>query len=64
MKRIIAIVLIVAGVVLLYLGYQSSQGLDDQISEALTGNFTDETMFYWITGAVAAVVGVVLLRRR
>ena len=63
-NRIVALALIVIGVVLLYLGYQSSQGLDDQVSEALTGNFTDETIFYWVGGAIAAILGVVMLRRR
>lgn len=64
MNRIVALALIVLGVVLLYFGYQSSQGLDDQVSEALTGNFTDETVFYLIGGAVAIVVGVVFSRRK
>lgn len=63
-NRIIALALIVIGIVLIYMGYQSSQGLDDQFSEALTGNFTDETIFYWLGGAIAAVLGVVMLRRR
>lgn len=63
-NRIVALALIVIGLVLIYLGYQSSQGLDDQISEAVTGNFTDETIFYWIGGAISAILGVVMLRRR
>ena len=62
-NRIIALVLIVLGIVLIYMGYQSSQGLDDQLSEAVTGNFTDETMFYWLGGAIAVIAGVVMLRR-
>ena len=63
-NRIVALALIVIGIVLIYLGYQSSQGLDDQLSEAVTGNFTDETIFYWLGGAIAAIAGVVMLRRR
>jgi drug/metabolite transporter (DMT)-like permease len=62
-NRIIALVLIALGIVLIYMGYQSSQGLDDQLSEAVTGNFTDETMFYWLGGAIAVIAGVVMLRR-
>lgn len=64
MNRILALALIVVGGVLLYFGYQSSQGLDDQLSEALTGNFTDETIFYYIGGVVAVVAGLVFLRRK
>lgn len=63
-NRIIALALIVIGIVLIFLGYQSSQGLDDQLSEAVTGNFTDETIFYWVGGAIAAIAGVVMLRKR
>ena len=63
-KRLIGIALLVVGLVLLYFGYQSSQGLDDQISEALTGEYTDTTMWYWILGAASAVVGLVLISLR
>lgn len=64
MNRIVALALIAIGGVLLYFGYQSSQGLDDQLSEALTGNFTNETVLYLIGGAIALVAGLALLRRR
>lgn len=64
MNRIVALALIVIGAVLLYFGYQSSQGLDDQLSEAVTGNFTDETILYLVGGAVALIAGLVMLRRR
>lgn len=64
MNRILAIALIVIGAVLLYFGYQSSQGLDDQLSETLTGNFTDETILYLIGGAVALVAGLFMLRKK
>jgi len=60
-KRLIGVALLVAGLIVLFLGYQSSQGWDDQISEALTGEYTDSTMWYWITGGVASVVGLMLI---
>jgi len=63
-NRILAIALIVIGAGLLYFGYQSSQGLDDQLSQTLTGNFTDETVYYFIGGGIALVVGLVMLRRK
>ncbi|MGK7296614.1 MAG: DUF3185 family protein [Candidatus Wenzhouxiangella sp. M2_3B_020] len=62
-NRLIALALIVIGIVLLFLGYQSSQGLDDQVSEAVTGNFTNETIFYWVAGAIATIAGLAMLRR-
>lgn len=60
-KKVVGLVLLVLGVVLLILGFQSSQGLDDQISEAVTGEFTDNTLIYWIGGVICAVAGVAML---
>ncbi len=62
--KLVAIVLLVLGAVLLFMGYQSSQGLDDQITEAFTGNFTDRTMWYLIGGGISAIAGLVMLFRR
>lgn len=63
-NKIIGLVLLVVGIILLYFGYQSSQGLDDQISEAFTGNFTDTTIWYYVLGGVAAVVGLVFVAKK
>ena len=58
--RILGIVLLVAGVVALYFGWQASESIVDQAHETLTGRFTDETMWYFIGGGVAAVAGLLL----
>lgn len=58
--RIIGIALLIIGVILLYFGFQSSQGLDDQISEAITGEYTDNTMMYWIASVIFLVLGAAL----
>ncbi|KTG16269.1 MULTISPECIES: DUF3185 family protein [unclassified Guyparkeria] len=63
-QQLIGVALLVLGLILLYFGYESSQGLDDQVSEALTGEYTEGTMFYWIAGGVSAVVGLVMLVAR
>jgi uncharacterized membrane protein HdeD (DUF308 family) len=63
-NQILAVALLVAGAILLYFGYQASQSLGDQLSETLTGRFTDSTTWYFILGAVAAVSGVILLVRQ
>lgn len=60
-KKLIGLILLVVGIILLYLGYQSSQGFDDQISEAITGEYTDSTVWYWILGSVSGIAGIVLL---
>lgn len=56
-QKLVGVVLLVVGVALLYFGYQSSQSVGGQISESLTGRFTDETMWYLIGGAAAAAAG-------
>ncbi|MFO8112148.1 MAG: DUF3185 family protein [Desulfosalsimonadaceae bacterium] len=60
-NQIIGIVLLAVGIVLLFFGYQSSQAVDDQITEAITGRFTDATMWFLIAGGVSAVVGIGIL---
>ena len=56
-QKLVGVVLLVVVVALLYFGYQSSQSVGGQISESLTGRFTDETMWYLIGGAAAAAAG-------
>lgn len=60
-SKVLAVVLLVVGLILLFFAYQSSQSLGDQVSEAVTGRFTDSTIWYLILGAAAAVGGVALL---
>lgn len=60
-QQLVGIALLVLGLILLYFGYESSQGLDDQLSKEFTGEYTENTMFYWIGGGVSAVVGLVML---
>ncbi|WP_394170371.1 DUF3185 family protein [Saccharospirillum alexandrii] len=60
-KRVIALVLLVVGLILLFFAYQSSQSLGDQVTEAVTGRFTDSTTWFMILGAASAVAGVVML---
>ena len=60
-NKILALVLLVVGLILLFFAYQSSQGLDDQVSEAVTGNFTDSTIWFLIIGIASTLVGAGLL---
>ncbi|MCA1769595.1 MAG: DUF3185 family protein [Halomonas sp.] len=60
-NKVLALVLLVVGLILLFLAYQSSQSLGDQVSEAVTGRFTDSTIWFLILGAISAVAGVGLL---
>ena len=59
--KLLGVALLVVGLVLLFFGWQSSQSVVDQVSETLTGRFTDSTLWYIVAGAASFVVGAVLL---
>lgn len=56
-QTMVGVILLVVGLILLYFGWQSSQSLGDQVSEAFTGRFTSETMWFLIGGAAAIAAG-------
>ncbi|MDO8862089.1 DUF3185 family protein [Haliea sp. E1-2-M8] len=60
-NRVLSLVLLVVGVILLFFAYQSSQSLGDQLTEAVTGRFTDATTWYLILGGASVAAGVGLL---
>lgn len=59
-QRIAGIVLLVLGVVLLIFGINSSNSVVDQVSEGVTGRFTDTTMWYIVGGIVLGLTGLAL----
>jgi preprotein translocase subunit YajC len=61
--NIIGLVALVLGAVLLFFAWRASQAPMDQMSEALTGRFTGNTMWYLLGGIVAVVVGAGMLYR-
>ena len=61
MTQILGAVALVIGVVLMGLAYHASNAPMDQVSNAITGRFTDQTMWYLILGIAAAVGGVLLV---
>ena len=56
MPKIIDLVGLVLGAVLLAIAWRASNAPIDQLTETLSGRYTNSTMWYLITG-VAAVVG-------
>ncbi|MCC5824671.1 DUF3185 family protein [Alkalimonas sp.] len=64
MQRIIGIAALIAGAILLYFAYTEYNSTASQITEAITGNPTDNTVLYLVSGAVAAVIGLGLLLRK
>lgn len=61
--NIIGLVVLVAGAALLFFAWRASQAPVDQMSEALTGRYTGNTMWYLLGGIVGVVAGVGLLYR-
>ena len=61
--NIIGLVVLVLGAVLLFFAWRASQTPLDQMSEALTGRFTGNTMWYLLGGVVGVVAGTGLLYR-
>lgn len=61
--KIVGVVLLVVGVMLVFFGWQGSESLGDQLTESITGRFTDETMLYLIGGAAAVIAGAFLAFR-
>jgi hypothetical protein len=63
-NKIIGIILLVVGVIALYFGINATNAPVEEMSEALTGQYSDQTMLYLIGGAVAGIAGLVMLFRK
>lgn len=63
-KRLIGVALLVIGVILLVVGFNATQSPAEELAETFTGRFSDTTMIYLIGGAVAAVIGLVMLLKK
>jgi hypothetical protein len=61
--RVLGIVLLVVGLALLVFGLNSTESFADEVSEGVTGRFTDKTMWYLIGGGALAVGGAVMALR-
>ena len=62
-SRIVGIILFVVGIVCLYFGFNSSNAPVDQLSKAVSGRFTQQTMWYIIGGIVMIIAGGALFIR-
>lgn len=60
LSRIIGLVLLVVGVALLYFGLQATDSIGEDLHEAVTGRFTDRTMWYLIGGGALGLLGLLL----
>lgn len=62
--KMIGIALLVVGAILLYFGLNATNAPMEEMSEALTGQYSDRTMMYLIGGGVAAALGVFALVKK
>ena len=60
--KIIGLILLVVGVGLALWGYQLSDSVGSQITQAVTGSDTDKVMTLYITGAASFIVGLYLFK--
>ena len=60
-KKVLGLVLLVVGAALLYFGFQAADAPLEGAREALTGEYSDQTMLYLIGGAAAAAGGLAML---
>ena len=58
--QILGVVVFAVGAVLLGFAYHASNAPLDQLSDTLTGRFTNQTMWYFILGAASAIGGALL----
>ena len=63
-KKIIGIVLLVIGAIALYFGFNATNAPMEEVTEAFTGRYSDQTMLYLIVGALAGIAGLVMLVRK
>lgn len=63
-NKIIGIVLLVIGAIALYFGFNATNAPMEEVTEAFTGRYSDQTMLYLIGGAVAGIAGMVMLFRK
>ena len=60
-KLLYGILLLVVGAVLVVVGMNASHSAADQISNTFTGRFTRETIYYFVGGGAAALLGLLMV---
>lgn len=58
MKKMISAALLIAGVLLLYFGYQEYQSVSSELQEVFTGSPDSSAMWMLIGGAAAVAAGL------
>lgn len=64
MNKPFALALLVVGIVLLVMGFNASNSLSSEVSEAVQGTPSDKSIWLLVGGGAAALVGGISLMRR
>jgi hypothetical protein len=64
MNRAICIALIVVGIVLLIMGFNASESVGSEVSEAVQGTPSNRSIWLIVGGLASAIIGAVGLFRR
>jgi multisubunit Na+/H+ antiporter MnhC subunit len=64
MNKIIGLAILVAGAILLYFGYTEYNSTASEVTEMVTGNPTDNAIWFLVGGAVAAIVGLGIILKK
>lgn len=62
-SNILGLVALALGAVLLFFAWRASNAPVEQVSEALTGRFTNNTTWFIVGGVIGVVAGAALLWR-
>lgn len=62
-NKLISIALLIAGIVLLAVGFNATNSLSSDVSRFFTGAPTDKAVWMLVAGGVAAVLGLTMLVR-
>ena len=64
MNKIIGLAILVAGVILLYFGYTEYNSTASKVTEVVTGNPTNNAIWFLVGGAVASIVGLGVILKK
>ena len=63
-KKVISVVLMLIGIGLAYWGYQMSESITSQLSQAFSGSASDGVIIRYIGGAISFAFGLYLFKSK